>query len=633
MQKQSLTVLMCIISIAAFAQKNLAPAITEWREVPGLQHIEQGAGIDGEPALVYERTNKDEYNFTSVPVPDMKPGKRYFIGVYVKTVGMPPTRGGATVAIEYGTPKNKYAGGVWPEGVTDAKEWTKVESHVTLKEDAIDAMMLLYMRKNATGKAYFSRPFVYEAPPAFYADIISPRCKFAMAPGRTDLVFGVFTEGVKPDGLDFTVNVTKDKRTVASQICRLENSRLVLKGLDLTPGDYSFTLKCNNMQMDDESNCFRVLPAGAKPEKGNHVTVDEAGRIILNGKPFMPIGMYSNQTDSIEDFKIWKEAGFNCMMPYNVIWWKRCEKAPDDPQAHVAQVLKALDDLDAQGIKILFSVKDIQPGVWTTYGSLKGHVEMVELLVNAVKHHPTILGWYMNDEKEDNAFYRDFRYRVSTLDPFHPTFQVQCSLLTMGRTLGYGDVYMVDPYPFQDKPEDGCDSCRRFMEKATQVFGNAVIAVPQTFGWYQYRNYQKDTFFPTMEQMRGHVLLEAAMGAKGFFCYTYFSCKRHKEKTGIDRWPDILALTKMLHSLEPFIMSLEKTPKLSINKREGNAVATAFAANGKTMAIVASIEGKTSAEILIPNQPNLKSRHGLTKNLGNGRYLYEANGCDGDILE
>ena len=630
--KKILTVFLCLLGISALAQTNLAPAITEWQNVPGMQHIEEGAGIDGEPALVYERSNKAEYKFTSVPVPKMTGGKRYLIGVYVKTVGMPMTRGGATVAIEYGDSKRKYAGGVWPEGLTDAKEWTKVEAYVTLIDDAKNVTMLLYMRQNATGKAYFSRPYIYEAKPACYADIISPKCKYAMKPGKTDLVFGLFTEGIKLDGQSFTLNIAKDGQAFATQTSHAHGSRLVFKDLDFTPGDYSFTLKCDDIDVDEESNRFRVLPAGAKPEKGNHVTVDEAGRVILNGKPFMPIGMYANQTDKLEDFKVWKEAGFNCMMPYNVIYWKRTEKAPDDAKERVAQVLKALDDLDTQGIKILFSVKDIHPGGWTKYGNLDGHVEMVDLLVNAVKQHPVVLGWYMNDEIEDNAFYRDFRYRVSTIDPFHPTFQVQCRLHTMGSTIGYSDVFMVDPYPF-NKADDGCHYCYRFMKVANEVFGNAVMSVPQTFGWYQYRKDAKDTFFPTMEQMRGHTLLEAAMGAKGFFFYTYFSCKRHKEKTGIDRWPDILELTKMLHTLEPFIMSLETAPKAVVSKHEGEEVATAFSSNGKVVALIASIEGKTSAEILVPGQPNLKSRYGLTKNLGAGRYLYEAAGCDGDILE
>ncbi|MBP5637992.1 MAG: hypothetical protein J6X55_00810 [Victivallales bacterium] len=631
--KKLWTMLLCIIGVTTFAQVNLAPDITKWTNVPGMQHIEQGAGIDGEPALVYERSNKEEYKFTSVPVPKMMPGKRYLVGVYVKTVGMPKTHGGATVAIEYGDSKRKYAGGVWPEGLTQAKDWTKVEAYVSLKEDAKVPTMLLYMRRGATGKAYFSRPYVYEAKPAFYSDIISPRQKYSMAPGKTDLVFGIFTEGLNVDGKSFTLNINKGNRFFATQNAKATRTRLVFKDLNFTPGDYSFTLKCNDIDLDEESNRFRVLPAGAKPEKGNHVTVDEAGRVILNGKPFMPIGMYANQTDKVEDFKIWKESGFNCMMPYNTIYWKRCEKAPSDPKARVTEMIKALDDLNAQGIKILFSVKDIHPGVWDTYGTLQGDVAIVDLLVNAVKYHPVVLGWYMNDEIEDNPFYRDFRYRVSTIDPYHPTFQVQCRVHTMGSTIGYSDVFMVDPYPFQNKPEDGCDLCRRFMEVANDVFGNAIIGVPQTFGWYQYRKDAKDTYFPTMQQMRGHTLLEAAMGAKGFFFYTYFSCKRHKDRTGIDRWPDILDLTKMLHSLEPFIMSLETAPTAAVTAKEGEVIAKSFAANGKVAVVISSIEGKTSAEVRIPGQPNLKSRYGLTKNLGEGRYLYEAAGCDGDILE
>lgn len=49
----------------------------------------------------------------------------------------------------------------------------------------------------------------------------------------------------------------------------------------------------------DVKYSYDVLPKDAKPEKGNYVSVDDAGRIILNGKPFMPIGMYVIQTDTI----------------------------------------------------------------------------------------------------------------------------------------------------------------------------------------------------------------------------------------------------------------------------------------------------------------------------------------------
>ena len=410
MKKQLWTILLCVLATVSWAQTNLAPDITKWQTVPGKQWIEQGAGIDGEPAFVYERKDRMEYKFTSVPVPKMLPGRRYLVGVHVKTVGLKHSfAGGATMAIQYGDSKGPHGGGVWPDGVTNVKDWTKVEAYLTLKEDAKDPVMLLYMRKGVTGKAYFSRPYVYEAKPAFYSDIISPRQKYSMAPGKTDLVFGIYTEELDIDGKSFTLTVSKGKKVYATRNALATNNRLTFKGMDFTPGDYSFTLKSNDNDLEEESNTFRVLPAGAKPEKGNHVTVDEAGRIILNGKPFMPIGMYVNQTDKIEDFKIWKESGFNCMMPYNTIHWKRCETVPADAQERVAEMIKALDDLDSQGIKILFSLKDICPIRWSTYGNLRGDKKMVELFVKAVRHHPVVLGWYLDDEKVDNPFYRDFR--------------------------------------------------------------------------------------------------------------------------------------------------------------------------------------------------------------------------------
>ena len=633
MNKQLWVIFLCVLGTISFAQTNLAPDITAWQAVPGLQHIESGAGIDGEPALVYERSDGKEYKFTRVKLDGLVVGTRYLVGVYVKTVGMKKgTGGGATVAIEYDNSVKTCAGGVWPKGVVMAKDWTKVEGFVTIKEGARNATMLLYMRKGATGTAYFSRPYIYETKKAFFSDIISPMCKYSMTPGKTDLEFGTFADGIKIDGMKVTLDISRDGKPFSNASAQIIDGRLRYSGLDLAPGEYAYRLTCENADYEIETGNFRVLQPGAKPEKGTHVTIDEAGRIIVDGKPFMPVGMYSNLTDASTDFKIWHDAGFNCMMPYDAMYWKRCEKAPNDPAERAREVRKALDELDALGIKLLFSLKDIHPAGRETYGRLNGHKEVVELLVSSLKDHPAILGWYLNDEVEDNLFYRDFRYRVSKLDPFHPTFQVQCRLTTMASTIGYSDVFMVDPYPF-NKAEDGSKLCRDFMKVATDIFGKAVVSVPQTFEWYFYRKDAKDTFFPTMEQMRGHILLEAAMGSKGFILYTYRSCKRHKEKTGIDRWPDILDLTKMLHSLEPFIMSLDKAPTATVTTKEGEVIATAFSANGNVTAIISSIQGKTTAEVLIPGQPNLKSRYGLTRNLGDGRYLYEAAGCDGDILE
>ena len=122
MNKQLWGIFLCVLGTISFAQTNLAPDITAWQAVPGLQHIESGAGIDGEPALVYERSDPNEYRFTRVKLDGLQEGKRYLVGVYVKTVGMKKGNGGATVAIEYDNNVKTCAGGVWPKGVVQAKD-------------------------------------------------------------------------------------------------------------------------------------------------------------------------------------------------------------------------------------------------------------------------------------------------------------------------------------------------------------------------------------------------------------------------------------------------------------------------------------------------------------------------------
>lgn len=633
--KGLLTAMLCVLGLAAFAQQvNLAPDITKWPTVEGLQHIEQGAGIDGEPALVYERKDKNEYKFKGVELKNLKSNTRYRCGVYVKTVDMPRTSSGATFAIEYSTMDSKYAGGVWPDGTSNASDWTKIEASVTCAEGLKAGTMLLYMRRGASGKAYFSRPYIYEDKPLVTMDIISPIQKYAMHPGKTDLEFGVYPEGIDLEGKQFNLTVKSGDTIIVQRTANIKNKRLTFTGLEFGVGDYVASIvPAEKYNIDDvPPMTFRVIPADAKPAQGTHITVDEHGRVIIDGKPFMPIGMYVNLISSMADMSVWHNAGFNCMMPYNAIWGKSSGKRPTTAKEQITEVLKVLDDLNEQGIKILFSLKDIHPNGWTKYGEMKDHVQIVDFIVNSVKHHPAIMGWYLNDEIEQNDFYRDFRRRVSTADPFHPTFQVQCRLRTMGRTVGYADVFMVDPYPF-NKADDGAELCRNFMKMATSVFGKQVMSVPQCFPTYQYQKNPTDTFFPTNEQMRGHILLEAAMGSKGFIFYTYESCMRHKAKTGIDRWPDIVALSAMLHDLEPFIMSIEEAPKATVKSTSGIVYATPFKANGKVVAVLAGVYGKCDAEITIPGNPNLKSRFGLTKNLGNGRYQFTSNGCDGDILE
>ena len=49
------------------------------------------------------------------------------------------------------------------------------------------------------------------------------------------------------------------------------------------------------------------------PER--RVRFDRHGRTILDGKPFLPLGMYWNDVNA-EDLAVYSNTAFNCLMPY-----------------------------------------------------------------------------------------------------------------------------------------------------------------------------------------------------------------------------------------------------------------------------------------------------------------------------
>ena len=478
--------------------------------------------------------------------------------------------------------------------------------------------------------------FVSATADAYYADIVSPAMKYAIPAGKCRLTLSLCTNKGTLAGKEFRFAVRKEGADeVLEEVKRvtLEDSYFTFRELDFEPGKYEVLVAPLTEGSQAKSISFTVRPADAKPAAGNIVKIDEAGRMILNGEAFLPIGIYTNLHSEKEDFQAWKEAGFNCVMAYDALWWDHPDPKGNPPVYQVIEHSAAkVDEFAAYGLKLLFSIKDIHPKSVMTYGDLTGDKSIHALLVGRFMYHPAVIGWYLNDELIDEAYYKDFRSRVSAMDPFHPTFQVQFGPDAMRASLGYADVAMADPYPFY-KEGDGMDSAYVHMRALCDNHGKAIWAVPQTFAWCLFTKNAQANFHPSEQQMRSLILLEALMGAKGFVFFSYGSALNFKKLTGEDTWPVITKFVAMLKGLEPYLLSLEKAPQPQMEKVEGKVFSTAFTAEGKTVVLIAGLSGKQSAELVLPGKPDLKSRFGRTVNLGGGRYRYEGNGADSDILE
>ena len=471
---------------------------------------------------------------------------------------------------------------------------------------------------------------------AYFADIVAPAMKYAIPAGKCSLTISICGWEGNLAGKEFRFVIRKEGADeVLEEVKRvtLEGYYYTFRELDFEPGKYEVLVAPMIEGSQTKSIAFTVRPADAKPVAGNVVKIDDAGRMILNGEPFLPIGIYTNLHSEKEDFQAWKDAGFNTVMAYDALWWDIPDPKGNPPVYQVIEHSAAkVDEFASYGLKLLFSIKDIHPKSVMTYGDLTGDKSIQALLVSRFMYHPAVIGWYLNDEVIDEEYYKDYRKRVSAIDPFHPTSQVQFSAGAMNASLGYADIAMADPYPFY-KEGDGMESAYNHLLALRNVHGKSIMAVPQTFAWCLFTQNAQANFCPSEQQMRSLILLEALMGAKGFIFFSYGSCLNFKQKTGEDTWPTLAKLASMLKGLEPYLLSLEEAQQPQLEKVEGQVFATAFTAEGKTTVLIAGLAGKHSAEIVLPGQPNLKSRFGNTVNLGDGRYRYEGNGADSDILE
>ena len=110
--------------------------------------------------------------------------------------------------------------------------------------------------------------------------------------------------------------------------------------------------------------------------------------------------------------------------------------------------------------------------------------------------------------------------------------------------------------------------------------------------------------------------------------------EKHDPGSSKEFWPRVTATAKLLRQLEPWLLSLEKAPNVTVENKTSSIVdARAFSSNGKLRILITGCgPGKAKAVITIPKHQNLKSRFGNTKALGGGKYLFNGNNISSDIL-
>lgn len=282
------------------------------------------------------------------------------------------------------------------------------------------------------------------------------------------------------------------------------------------------------------------------PEEANEVKLDHEHRcLLLNGKPFFPVGICQMRMDD-PTMAFCAEAGFNTI----IRWWG---------PARGVDVSRALDTLDLAAKHGIMMID--RPLCFTRErrqrGELFGDPELfsdvvteLEPFFKAARYHPALLAHYGLDEAPSGRLdvpLRKFLDRAHALDPYHPVY-ISGGTAVHNARYDFADILGVHIYwcamGFQggkDNPNVMAKGVRRFYGHLTEEYHRPLFVMPQA-------EITSATRRPrTPRERRVDVYLAVIHGAKSII---YFSSPiRHRLS-----FENMKTLSRELHAMAPALL-------------------------------------------------------------------------------
>ena len=650
------------VSAPAVANPGFEEGLSGWTTGSGFQSL-PGQGTQQTRALYHERTNPAEYLLAEQKI-TLSPSQSFRFSALVRTedvqAGAGDAHGGATVGLEYSA-KGKWLGGSYLPGITGTKDWTLVEGMGKIPADADSVRMVLYLTKNATGKAWFDSVNIVPATRPLQALLLHPVQEYFLPNDGKFLLRWDINKAFNLDASKLRVRVAiTDRNKLVKAVDTPLEGKFSKGDLGALPiGSYTLTASLldpeKKLILHEQS--FAVACRDLKKAPAGAVRVDDKGRTWIDGKPSMPIGLYVYGGELTERLGDIAASPFNCVMPYESLKLHFRGK----PNQGIESTREVFDACAAKGVKIIYSMKDlyenyrcqgreVYPGKWN---GITGEKEIVEAIVKNFKDHPGLLAWYVGDEIPlGHASRVEQRRRLlHQLDPWHPSWIVQDKFKekTLDEFVSCADVFGVDPYPIEGKESRDMRVVLSAMEQSRDAMapgtgGLPLWVVPQAHNTGLYNpkiNKDRETLLassraPNEEEMRSMSLLMAILGARGFVFYSYFDLIKPLALPDYEqRWKELCNVGTLLRELQPFLYSDETAPAVTVKTIQGTVNAAAYkTADGKVKVLVTGTgPGASEAEITVAGSANLQARYGKTETLGNGTYRFKGTDICSDVLE
>lgn len=519
-----------------------------WTKARGW-HAERGPGLNGNSAYVYTADGSD---CNSRPTQDVKlePGKRYRVSATVLSDDLVTERTvsghGMTVLLSWFGKDGKWLGEcqAGPAARGKMSDW-KVISVVTpdMPPNAVRFQVAPHVTGGVRGTARISdvkietfeqTPVEFVVADAYRAEAVDGRVRFAATVNLAD--------GVPPEGHSAAFSYVAASGKAASVPGRLVPGGAVaeVNVSDLAYGANPVTcvLSAGGRELGRASLLFSRLRAPTV----RRVRIDRLGRTLVDGKPFFPLGMWARKIDPT-NLAVYARSPFNCVAPYESMpEWK-------------------LDLLDRHGLKTVYPL-------CCEYGNRAKTDARIRGLVERVKGHPAVLGWYMGDEPPMQAIAEltDRYEMVKKIDDDHPAWITQCVFTDIRHSLTAYDIAGVDPYPVPVGPVSAAVASARIAEENSFGTRPDWFSV-QAFGWeWLGRRERIGQRAPTKQEIANMTWQAIAGGAKGIFYYGFQHLDEpHKDPddTFWPAWSRVVAAAAEVRQYEHVLLSDDPAPLAS----------------------------------------------------------------------
>lgn len=558
----------------------------------------------GSHSLQYARTDAADYVLVRKTFP-VAGGQAYYVSGFAKALNLVGEAGkGAKIAIEAFDADGNWILGRYSNAAT-TNEWTNMATDTySIPPNATHIKLVVYVEKGVTGTVWFDDIKLYQIKTnVLSTELISPSY-------RGLLMEGDHTEIKVRTRLDLGANdanrystliqlVDSANQTIASKADPTGQADFTaaFPAQSLPSGSYKVKIEVtdktsNTVSQSDEWAITKLGAADPKPKS----YVDKHGRLLIDGKPFFPLGLYFGFLNDGEINEL-KNSPFNTALPYQF----------------QATTNELLDKLNQAGIKYIHAVKD--KDTFFSGPTLEAEAALIAQQVNKFKNHPSLLAWYINDEM-NKTVWRDnliaHNKAIAANDFNHPSYTVDMDLPNADLFMKSTDIFGTDPYPVYGKPEDAVSRPGEWSRSTKAELPNrAMWHVVQA---HNLSNYDAGVALraPNLAELRSMSWQSIAEGATGLMYYSYFDILRDASGTPYETlWGNLKQVGQEIKPLIPVIMSVEPTPNVQLMNGGSWLNWTVRQHEGKTY-VIAVNNGKEArqASFKVPNATGVKVVHG-----------------------